>query len=316
MDKQSILSKINPLASCKRYGVSFWQCPQSLFLIMGLIIVGAIIAAYLVGTQRIGDPSLVSLFVLLVGAVLLVLNFVITNSFERMAEASRMKTEFINIVSHQLRAPLTNIIFSLDFLFSDKLEQVSQNQAEYLVIIKENSKRMSSLIDKLLTVSRMEKGSFPMNKKLVSLEVITSKLLEKFKPMIEASNIEVRLKAPSILPKVLADPLWLEQVVENLLDNAIRYSKGGGRVELKIEQKKSKLYFEIKDSGVGIPKIEQKHIFSRFFRSKNALKKQTQGSGLGLHISKRIVELLGGKISFRSKEHKGATFWFSLPVNN
>lgn len=311
---KKILSQLNPLVRCRQYKIPLWQCPHFLFLVMGLVIIGAIIATYFIATLRVGDPTLVSLVVLLVGAILLAINFVITNSFERIAEANRMKTEFIGIVSHQLRAPLTNLRFSLDFLLSGKLGETSQQQVEHFSILKENTHRMGDLVDNLLTVSRLESGEFPLKEREVSLEEVTRSLILKSKPLTEASNVKVLLDASKGLPNVTGDPLWLEQVVENLLDNAIRYSKGGGEVKIKIRQKKKKVYFEVQDAGLGIPKEEQKYIFEKFFRSRNALKHQTNGSGLGLHIAKRVVKLLDGKIGFSSEENKGSTFWFTLPI--
>ncbi len=314
IQKESLVDKLNLVSSCKKLGVPFWRCPQFLFLVMGVLIIITIISTYFIATSKIGDPFLVTIVVLLLGAFLLIINFIITSSFERVAEASKMKTEFIDIVSHQLRAPITNLRFSLDFLIADKNNKLSEEQMEYVNILKENTERMNGLVDNLLTVSRMESGRFPMKKKNVSVAKITQKLLRKFKPFIEASNVNVSLNVPQALSDVFADSLWLEQVVENLLDNAIRYTKGGGRIAIEIKEERDKIYFTIEDNGVGIPKEEQKHIFVKFFRSANALKKQTKGSGLGLHISKKIIELSEGKIWFKSKENHGTTFHFILPI--
>lgn len=315
-DGKKVLESISPVSSCRKYGVSLRQCPQFLFVMMGIVIMVAILATYSLAALRIGDPAVVSLLVLVVGAVLLAINFVITNSFERMAEASKMKSEFINIVSHQLRTPLTNIRFSLDFLTSSKLAQTPEQQAEYYDILKENSARMSDLIDNLLVVARIESGNFPLSKTEVSLEQIAQKLISKFKPYAEASNVKILLFSADHSLKVLGDSLWLEQVIENFLDNAIKYTKGGGDIKIKIFQQAKKAVVEVQDSGVGISKKEQRFVFERFFRSANAFKKQTEGAGLGLHIAKRVVELLDGKIGFSSKENKGSTFWFSLPLKN
>ena len=313
---EKILESLNPASSCKRYGVSLWQCPQFLFVVMGLIIIFAILATYLLALFRIGDPATVSLLVLGVGAVLLVINFIITDSFERMAEASRMKSEFIHIVSHQLRAPLTNIRFSLDSLTSGKLAKTLEQKEEYYEILKENSARMGDLIDNLLTVAKIESGNFPLKKAEISLETISQKLLNKFKPFIDASNVKIMLFCADHSLKVSADPLWIEQAIENFIDNAIKYTRGGGEIKIKIYQKGKNAFLEVQDSGVGIPKKEQKFVFEKFFRSGNVLKKQTNGTGLGLHIAKKVIEALGGRIGFSSQENKGSTFWFSLPINN
>ncbi|OIO45583.1 hypothetical protein COX24_02820 [bacterium (Candidatus Gribaldobacteria) CG23_combo_of_CG06-09_8_20_14_all_37_87_8] len=312
--KNKICNALNPVAICRKYEVSLWQCPQFLFLIMGFVILVAILAVYFLGTERIKDPTIISLLVIGITGFLLLVSFVITSSLEHLADASRMKTEFINIVSHQLRAPLTNLSFSLDFLTSQAVPQSEASREEYYVILKENTQRMGDLIDNLLTVSRIATGKFPLKKEDVSLGELMDGLLNKFKPFISASNIEVDFQKDPNLPKVNGDRLWLEQVIENLLDNAIKYTKGGGAIAIKLKQRNKKIYFEIKDTGVGIPKEEQRFIFERFFRSKNALKEQTRGSGLGLHIVKKVLELSGGKIWFKSKEGTGTTFYFTLPI--
>jgi len=313
-EKKKICDRLNPFSICKKYKVGLWQCPQFLFTVMGVVIIAVIISTYFLATQRLRDPFLVALIALVAGGILLVINFVITNSFERMAQASRMKGELVSIVSHQLRAPLTNIRFALDFLTSDKTAQVSREQSEYHSILKENSKRMGDLVDNLLTVSKIETGNFPLKSEPVSIVEITRGLVEEFKSYTDASNINVILNISDKVGQVWADPLWLRQVAENLLDNAIKYTKGGGKIEITIVQKGIVVHFRIKDYGVGIPKEDQGFVFEKFFRSGSVLKGHTHGSGLGLHIVKRVIELSGGKVGFESKEGQGTTFYFNLPV--
>ena len=149
----------------------------------------------------------------------------------------------------------------------------------------------------------------------ISIEPIIKKLISRFKPFVLASNIEIKFEAGENLPQVFTDAHQIEIVIENLFDNAIRYAKGGGEIKIKLEQRDKTLYFEIKDTGVGIPKDDQKFIFQKFFRSENAIRQQTQGSGLGLFIAKSIIERFHGQIGFESEENKGSTFWFTLPIN-
>jgi len=314
MNCKKILESLNPLAPCKKWGISPWQCPQFLFLLMGMIIVGVILATYFIATYQIGDPKIVTLIVLVVALILIILDFIITRSFERLTEASRMKTEFISVVSHQLRSPLSNLRYSLEMFLSGRLGKIQGKQLEYFKILEENTQRMGDLVNDLLIVSRLETGKLPLEKKEVSLGNLTKKAILKFKTLARASNVKVEIRAAKNLPKVLADSLWLEQAVENLLDNAIRYIKNKGTVKIKIRRTPKKIYFEIQDTGVGIPKEEQKFIFQKFFRSKNALQYQTDGSGLGLYITKKILELMGGEIWFDSREGKGTSFYFTLPI--
>ena len=315
MDFKNILSQLNILAQCKRYGLSLWQCPQFLFLIMGIIIIGSTLTAYAIGTRYIEEPELVALIVLLITAILFIIAVIITRSFERLAEASRMKSEFISVVSHQLRSPLSNLRWAIELLMSGRLGKIEEKQTEYFRILKENSGRMGELVSDLLIVSRIETATLPQKRKEISLEDLIKKLISEFKPFAQASNVEIEFKSEENLPKILADPSQIRLVVENLLDNAVRYIKDRGKVKMLLSRRGQNLYFEIEDNGVGIPKEDQKYIFQKFFRSENILRYQTQGSGLGLYISKAIIERSGGKIGFKSQEGVGSTFWFTLPIH-
>ena len=314
MSFKEILSQLNIPAQCRKYGLSLWQCPQFLFLIMGLVITISALTAYAIGTRYVEDPRMVALMVLLTTAILFIIAIIITNSFERLAEANRMKSEFVGIVSHQLRSPLSNLKWATELLMSGKLGKTEEKQTEYFKILKENSDRMGELIKDLLIVSRIETAKLPIKKVEFSLEDLVKELIKEFRPFAQASNVEIEFQAKRNLPKIFADPSQIRLVIENLSDNAIRYIDGKGVVKIKVERQEKNLYLEIRDTGVGIPEEEQKYIFQKFFRSENVLKYQTQGSGLGLYISRAIIEKSGGKIGFKSEENKGSTFWFTLPL--
>ena len=314
MTLRGFFKQLNIVEQCRKYGLTIWQCPQFLFLLMGLIIIGSTLVIYVIGTRYVESPELVALMVLLTALVLFIIAFIITRSFERLAEANRMKSEFVKIVSHQLRSPMTNLKWSIDLLMSGELGEIGKEQIEYFKILRENVSRMTELVKDLLTVSRIEEGSLLVKKEMVSLEQIVKDLILRFKPLALASNVVVKLETQKDLPEILVDSYQIKTVIENLLDNAIRYVKGRGEVLIKIEKKEEGLCFKVKDTGVGIPKEDQKYIFQKFFRAENAIRQQTQGSGLGLFIAKSIIERLGGKIGFQSEENKGTTFWFTLPT--
>jgi len=314
VNSKKVFSQLNILIQCRRYGLSLWQCPQFLFLIMGIIIIGTAVITYAIGNRYIEDPALIALIVLLLTAILFIIAFIIIQGFERLAEANRMKSEFISVVSHQLRSPLSNLRWAIELLMSGRIGKIEEKQTEYFKILKENNSRMEELISDLLTVSRIEQRALPLKKRKFSLENLIKDLILEFKPFIQASNIEVKFKSEEDLPEILADPSQIRLVIGNLLDNAIRYIKDKGEVKIKLEKKGKNLYFEIADNGVGIPKEDKKYIFQKFFRADNVLKYQTQGSGLGLYITKAIVEKSGGKIGFSSQEGVGSSFWFTLPI--
>lgn len=314
MAKDSFFSQLNIFNQCKKYGVSLWQCPQFLFLLMGLINIGSSLATWLIGNRFIDSPEVVVLVVLFVTVVLFIIAFIITQSFDKLAQANRMKSEFVSIVSHQLRSPLSNLKWAIEFLMSGRIAPVGEKQLEYFKILKENSARMSDLVSDLLTVSRIETARLPFKRAEFSLGDLIQEIAKTFSPFARASNIEVNLSAPAGLPKIISDASQIRQAIENLLDNALRYSKEAGEIKIELEKRNGNLYLEIKDAGVGIPKNDQRYIFQKFFRSENVMKYQTQGSGLGLYISKAIIEKAGGKIGFKSQEGMGSTFWFILPI--
>ncbi len=311
---KKIISELNIFAQCRKYNLSLWQCPQFLFLVMGIIIITSSLFAYALGTHYIESPLLVAFTIQILAGILLIIAVIITRSFERLAEASRLKSEFISIVSHQLRSPLSNLKWTIELLMSGKLGKIEEKQTEYFKIIKENSNRMHELISDLLTVSKIESAKLPFNKQEFSMKELTKVLINEYKPLASATNVEVVLINDKNLPKAFSDPSRIKLVIENLLDNAIRYTKEKGKVKISLSQKNNNILFSIKDNGVGVPEKDRKYIFQKFFRSENVLRHQTKGSGLGLYISKEIIKRAKGKIGFDSKEGKGSTFWFTIPI--
>ncbi len=314
MDFKEVLKELNIVANCRKYGISIWQCPQFLFVIMGLVIMVTSLTTYVLGTRYVADPDTVSLIVLAITIVLFVITFSMTRSMEGLAEANRLKSEFVSIVSHQLRSPLSNLKWAIELLLSGRLGEIDGKQGEYFKILKDNATRMEELVADLLIVSRLEQGRFPLNKSAFSLEELTKEIILTFEPAAKAAHVEIKPEVINPLPKAWADASRIKMVIENFLDNAIRYTKEKGEIKIKIELKRKTLLFSVRDNGVGIPKGDQKHIFQKFFRSKNILKYQTQGSGLGLFIAKSLVEKSGGKVGFQSQENKGSMFWFTIPT--
>lgn len=314
MNIKRLFPQLNLLGQSRKHGVSLWQYPQFIFLVMGIVTIALILTAYAIGIRYVEEPEVVVLIVLVLSALLLVVTFAITQSFERLIEANRMKSEFVSIVSHQLRAPLSNLRWSLELLMSGRLGTIEAPQLEYFRILKDSSSRMRELVNDLLIVSRIEQGRFPLRKEEISIPTLIKDLISGFIPFALASNVEIKFEAEENFPKAFVDPSQLKLVIENFLDNAIRYIQEKGKVKIKLNRKDNFFHFQIQDNGVGIPKADQKYIFRKFFRSSNILKRQTQGTGLGLYIAKSIIERSGGKIGFESGEGKGSTFWFTLPL--
>lgn len=310
----NILKDLHIFSQCKKYGISPWQCPQFLFFILGLFIIFSILFVYFVGNRYIQDPTLMVLIICSITILLFIIEFFIVRSFEKFMELARLKNEFIEIVSHHLRTPLSNLKWALDLLMSGRVGENKNSQMEYFKILKDNTARMAESISSLFVVSRLETATAPPQKQEFSLEDLIEATIKKMEAKIKSANMEVNFQPKKELSPAIADPTQIKLVIEALLDNAIRYTPQGGKIKIKLERKGKKLYFEIKDTGVGIPKEDQKYVFQKFFRSKNILRLQTQGLGLGLFIAKTIIKNAGGEIGFSSEENKGSTFWFTLPT--
>ncbi|PIS34540.1 MAG: hypothetical protein COT37_02135 [Parcubacteria group bacterium CG08_land_8_20_14_0_20_43_9] len=316
----NILFQFNIFAQCRKYQVPLGQCPQFLFLVMGIIIIVASVSFYAIGERYVSDPRIVALVILVVSITLLVIAFTITRSFEDLAEANRMKAEFVNIVSHQLRAPLTNLRWATQFLSSGEFSTVAKTlatgkESEYFEIIKDNSHRMEQLIDDLLTITRLKEGRADTKKTKFSLAGVVRGVIDEARPFMKASNISIELKEEKNTPLVFSSYPLTKIVVENFVNNAINYSKRGGKVAIEIRPLPKRVEFRITDNGIGIPAGDQKYIFEKFFRAKNADKASIYGTGLGLFIAKLVIDEMKGKIWFKSRENQGTTFYFTLPTS-
>ena len=177
---------------------------------------------------------------------------------------------------------------------------------------------MISLVNSLLEVTRIEAQTFVLREEIFALGDLSREILENFRKYAEASNIHLELNVMPNLPLIKADRNRISIVIQNLVDNAIRYTAREGRIKITIENKDKNIYVRVEDQGIGIPKKLQLRIFEKFFRVGNLNKsdKQTHGSGIGLYIAKGVVEAGGGKIGFTSEESRGTTFWFTLPIAN
>ncbi len=313
MPSKNLYYHLNLVEECKSAGLPLWQCPAFLTVLTGFITLITMVTTYLIATQYT-EPEIVALIVMGMTAILLIINYLIVHSFEKLAETNRLKTEFVSIASHQLRTPLTNIKWSLNALTDKGGEQLAKDQVELLTTISENNQRMIELVNDLLNVSRIDQGTLTLKPKKMSLAELIKESLESYEPLAAASNTEISLNFRKDTPLISADDKAIKLIIDNLIDNAIRYTPGRGKVKIKLIKKGKYIRCEVKDNGVGIPADDQKKIFQKFFRSQNVMKYQTEGTGLGLFIAKSIIDMTKGKIGLQSQEGKGSTFWFELPI--
>ena len=232
---------------------------------------------------------------------------------EKMIE--RMKTEFVSLSAHQLRTPLSAIKWTLRMLLDGDLGVITDEQRDFIEKTYKSNERMISLINDLLDVTRIDEGRYLYKPILTDLEPICQFVINSCQEEAERKKLKLKFKKPEEkLPKAIVDVEKIKLVIQNLLENAIRYTKSGGEILVSLRHLKKEIEFSVRDTGIGIPKNQQARVFTKFFRAANVIRMETEGSGLGLFITKNIIEAHGGKIWFESEEGKGTTFYFTLPV--
>jgi len=240
---------------------------------------------------------------------------IILHDITREKIVEKMKTEFVSISAHQLRTPLSAIKWTLRMLIDGEIGEITPEQKIFLEKTYKSNERMIALIKDLLNVTRIEEGRYLYNPIITDLDEIILKVISSFPEQIKKKKIKLEFKkAEERLPKVRVDIEKITIALQNLLGNAIRYSFPGGEVTIFLESSENEVICSIKDEGVGIPKDQYNRIFTKFFRGANVMRMETEGTGLGLFITKNIIDAHKGRIWFESEENKGTTFYFALPI--
>jgi signal transduction histidine kinase len=238
---------------------------------------------------------------------------VVLRDMTEEANMDRAKSEIISIASHQLRTPLTAIRWYATSLLKDEEELSPAQHVEYLQRIHDANQHMIQLVDDLLNVSRIDLGTLTLQPRPTSLLKILDAVLKELAVEIAGKKLHIIENSNSHMLPVFVDPNSLHIILQNLVSNAVKYSLEGGQVTISVQQQAESAMIEVSDQGVGIPDEQQPKIFSKLFRASNAQRVSVDGSGLGLYVTKAMVERAGGRIWFESVESKGTTFYVALP---
>jgi len=241
-------------------------------------------------------------------------HLIILHDITREKMIEKMKTDFVSLAAHQLRTPLSIIKWSISMLNKGDFGKLNKKQSEVVKNTFNSNERLISLVNNLLNVTRMEDGRYLYKLAKTDMREIIDAALDGYKNEISKRKIKIEYKKSDTLPEIEIDSEKVKIVVQNLIDNAIKYSPPSGKINITLQKKNNEIRFEIKDSGVGIPKDQQGRIFQKFFRANNAVTMNAAGTGLGLFLSRNIIEAHGGKMDFTSNENFGTTFSFSLPI--
>ena len=229
------------------------------------------------------------------------------------ARLSRLKTDFVSLVSHELRTPLTSIRMFIETLALGRVKDPEQTQ-EVLELLQKETERLSAMIERVLDWARLESGRQRYRKDRLTARQIVDASLEAFRAQRLDSQVQLTCQVQGVLPELEGDREALAGALLNLLHNAYKYSGAEKRIEVRADARNGGVDIEVEDHGVGIAKRDRKRVFDRFYRVDNLLSRQTEGSGLGLSISRRIIEAHGGKLTVRSELGKGSTFTIHLPA--
>lgn len=243
--------------------------------------------------------------------------------FHEVQRANLAKSDFVSFVAHELKNPMTSIKGYTDLLAAGAVGQVNDMQSNFLQTIKSNVERMSTLVSDLNDNSKIEAGRLRLEYKATDIVELVDEVIRTFTRQIEEKKQKLELLIPNGLPLMWADRTRVAQVLTNLVSNAHKYTPEQGAIQIGVEESPNQwdldgaprvIHVWVKDSGIGMTLEDQQKVFQKFFRSDDPKAREAPGTGLGLNITKSLVEMQGGKIWFESQYRQGATFHFTVPV--
>jgi signal transduction histidine kinase len=233
-----------------------------------------------------------------------------------LRQLDELKSRFVAVAAHELRTPLTAISGYTELLSEGSFGPLDERQRRPLDIISQSADRLLEIISKLLDISHIETGCIQLNMRPTPPGEIVQSCLDEYRMVAGKRNQTITLDCPLDAPQVLCDPARTIQILGNLLGNACKYTPEGGDIHVYagLADQEGCFQIAVRDTGIGIPPEEQEHLFSAFFRARNADQIDANGAGLGLHIARALVELQGGEIRCESEPGHGSTFSFILPL--
>ncbi len=235
------------------------------------------------------------------------------SAYTRLAEHDRLKSRFFTNISHELRTPLTLILAPLKRMLTEEQAKLPPGIIQRLEAMVGNTHRLLRLVNQLLDFSRLESGSETVSNQWVDLHSIVGGVIRAFEPFARSKGLSLELRAPKKMQKVFTDSQKLDKVLCNLLSNACKFTKEGGSIVVRIEETKEQVSIAVKDTGIGIAIDDQNRIFERFYQVDSSTSRRFEGTGIGLSLSRELIELCRGTLTVESEPDAGSTFIITLP---
>jgi signal transduction histidine kinase len=232
----------------------------------------------------------------------------------RLRELSAMKEEFLALTTHDLRSPLTVISGVINFFTSGRLGEMTAEQKNMVAMMERNTQNLIELVNDLLDASKLESGTMRLDPASIELRGLVGELREQMQPLAHEKEISLEDDVPEDLPPLRADRAKLRRILVNLVSNALKFTPKGGRVRLGASREGSLVRVSVEDTGVGIQREDLHDIFDKYAQARSRATRSEKGTGLGLYITRQLVELHGGKISVQSEVGRGSTFSFTIPI--
>lgn len=307
-----------PISTIKKqteeYGVPWWKLPDVLLIFMALINISSMVLLYWWLSTHWQDTQFAVVVAAVDSAVVMIIGNIVVETSKRIVSVNKLRKEFIDIMSHQMRTPTSIIRWYIELLLKDGETVMTDKQVGYIHCIADANSKLISLVNDLLNLINVEHNRTQLNIEKVDLIEIVEQTVKSQTLFAKSRNITVTMKKGRHKKAlVMSDAIKLKMAVENLINNAIKYSYPHGNVDISIKEEKDGWVCQIKDNGMGIRAEEQRYLFEKFYRTNDKRKLDIQGTGLGLFISRALIRKMGGSIWFTSTENKGTNFFFKLP---
>ncbi|MDZ7612083.1 MAG: HAMP domain-containing sensor histidine kinase [Candidatus Moranbacteria bacterium] len=294
----------------KRYGIPFWKLPDFLLLAMAFINIVMMILTYYWVERLVEDPREAVFIVAFEAALILIVGNVIAESSKKVISNYKLKEEFIDLISHQVRTPLTNIKWNLELLQKKKTKQ----QEKYVMRLADSVEKMTSLVNDFVYLSRLDQSKKEINREKIKLNDFIEEIAKDNRLYAKLKRIKIETDIPRKKICIMADKKKLSIVLNNLIDNAVKYSYEKSQVKVSLKKDERRAIIEVEDHGCGVGKKEKEKIFEKFYRSEQARKMASDGTGVGLYVAKTLTEEMSGKMRFESQKDEGSVFFVSFPL--